>query len=216
MFNDYYSLTQAVIDEIKDLTRRAVLQKHIDAYDAYEEYCDTVCFRDCGAVRQYTSLESFLIGEGLNRYKVGEIVAVAQNYKDLIERGDCTELNDYIRDEHQAVYDALGYEGNIDIEEQAAWRNKMFVKSELMPQQIKILSVRVEKLQDISDEDILREGIVQIHELDSFYFECKERDEGFYFDTPKEAFASLIDKVGKKGDWEKNPYVWRYEFELIK
>ena len=36
------------------------------------------------------------------------------------------------------------------------------------------------------------------------------------FDTPREAYASLIDKVGKKGDWESNPYVFVYDFELIK
>ena len=211
MFNDYYSLTQAVIDEIKDLTRRAVLQKHIDAYDAYEEYCDTVCFRDCDAVRQYTSLESYLIGEGLNRYKVGEIVAVAEIYRfapDVdfpIYKLDCPT--------GRLIYNGCD---NTDDMPAVKWKNKMFMPASLCRHHIKILSVRVEKLQDISDEDILREGIVQIHALDSFYFECKERDEGFYFDTPKEAFASLIDKVGKKGDWEKNPYVWRYEFELIK
>ena len=36
------------------------------------------------------------------------------------------------------------------------------------------------------------------------------------FDTPREAFAALIDKVSGKGTWESNPYVWVYEFELMK
>lgn len=36
------------------------------------------------------------------------------------------------------------------------------------------------------------------------------------FDTPREAFAALIDKVSGKGTWESNPYVWAYEFELMK
>lgn len=72
-------------------------------------------------------------GEILPRYKVGEIVAVAQSYADI------------------------GIEPFAFCE--AAWRNKMFVKAELMPYQIKITNVRIQRLQDISDEDCLREGI---------------------------------------------------------
>lgn len=35
------------------------------------------------------------------------------------------------------------------------------------------------------------------------------------FKTPKEAFASLIDKVSGKDTWKSNPYVFVYEFKLI-
>lgn len=45
-----------------------------------------------------------------------------------------------------------------------------------------------------------------------FEFEGNE-DDGF--DTPREAFAALIDKVSGKGTWESNPYVFVYEFKLI-
>lgn len=31
-----------------------------------------------------------------------------------------------------------------------------------------------------------------------------------------EVVAALIDKVSDKGTWESNPYVWAYEFELMK
>lgn len=34
--------------------------------------------------------------------------------------------------------------------------------------------------------------------------------------TAKEAYAALIDKISGKGTWESNPYVFVYEFELIK
>ena len=36
------------------------------------------------------------------------------------------------------------------------------------------------------------------------------------FQTPREAFASLIDKVSGRGTWERNPWVVAYEFELVK
>lgn len=34
--------------------------------------------------------------------------------------------------------------------------------------------------------------------------------------TAKKAYAALIDKISGKGTWKRNPYVFVYEFELIK
>lgn len=95
----------------------------------------------------------------------------------------------------------------------------MFVKSELMPHQIKITNVRIERLQDISDEDCLAEGIqigqcgsADTHFMDVYYIPNDIQP----YCLPKDAYAALIDKIGKKGDWERNPYVFVYDFELIK
>lgn len=93
--------------------------------------------------------------------------------------------------------------------------NKMFVKPGLMPHRIRITDVRVERLHDISDEDCLREGVQFLPEINRYYFECTGC-EGFYFDYPREAFASLIDKVSGRGTWDSNPWVFVYEFELIR
>lgn len=38
------------------------------------------------------------------------------------------------------------------------WDNKMFVRAEHMPHRIRITDIRVERLQDISDEDCLRKA----------------------------------------------------------
>lgn len=39
---------------------------------------------------------------------------------------------------------------------------------------------------------------------------------GRVYDTPREAFADLIEKVSGIGTWKSNPYVFAYEFELVK
>ena len=61
-----------------------------------------------------------------------------------------------------------------------------------MPHQIKITNIRIERLQDISDEDCIKEGIQKgdfINTWNTYYFDgCNK-----VFKTPKEAFASLID-----------------------
>lgn len=90
--------------------------------------------------------------------------------------------------------------------------NKMFVKADLMPYHIYIKDVRIERLQDISEEDCLAEGIVD--------FESKINKAHFYsitdksatYGTAKKPYALLIDKLLGKGTWESNPYVFVYDF----
>ena len=103
----------------------------------------------------------------------------------------------------------------------------MFVKSELMPHQIRITGIKCERLQDISDEDCLKEGIF-VNEYFGNGKKCHHYGfDGFFngtegwfargwFDTPREAFAELIDKVCRKGTWASNPWTMVYEFELVK
>lgn len=124
-----------------------------------------------------------------SRFKPGEVVAVAQSYLKA------------------KVWSAPE-------QPRSAWDNKMFVRADLMPHQIRITSIKVERLQDISDEECLREGV-------RFYncgIDYGYRIEGIRgtFSTARDAFAALIDKVSGSGTWKSNPWVFVYEFELIR
>ena len=171
MFNDNYGLTQAVLEGRKTMTRRFAEKVLVE-----DENCE---LRWNGEFKP-------------SRYKVGEIVAVAQSYK---EAGFPPS---YIIDELHP-----------NIEYEAGWTNKMFVKASLCLHQIRITNVRVERLQDISDEDCLREGIEKDGEVYSF-----NDYEGFA--TARLAFKALIDNTSGKGTWAKNPYVFVYAFTLVK
>ena len=74
-------------------------------------------------------------------------------------------------------------------------------------------------LEGRTDEDCLKEGIIQgrcgsedTHFMDAYYVP----NDIHPYCTPREAFAHLINKVSKKGTWEHNPYVFVYDFELVK
>lgn len=186
MFNDKYGLTKAVLEGRKTMTRRLFRCLPID-YDR----------RNYGSLSEGYNLMGdksviFRCGQNLYRslYKVGEIVALAQSYED-------------------AGYYPMGRK------DEPGWRNKMFVRAELMPHQIRITNVRVERLQDISDEDCLREGIVKVQWMYGCEGLC-ERGDQLYFGRPRMAFASLIDRISGKGTFEGNPWVFVYEFELVK
>lgn len=217
MFNDKFLLTQAVLGGRKTQTRRIVSQSLIDKY---EEWYDDVCFIAKPSGSTIETLRDWLLRKH-TRYRVGEVVAVAQSYCSIAD-----ELENCNNATCAAHYEKNAQKASeyISWMEHPGFNNKMFVSADLMPHQIRITDVRVERLQDISDEDCLAEGIYPY-----YYGDEKEKrfydipPDGYSFDgidyhypTPREAFANLIDKVSGKGTWESNPYVWVYDFEQIK
>ena len=68
-------------------------------------------------------------------------------------------------------------------------------------------------------EDCLKEGIEKMI-TGCEYYQYAFYDNGkslwHNYKTPKEAFAHLINKVSRKDVWSLNPYVFVYDFELIK
>ena len=195
MFNDKYGLTQAVLEDRKTITRRAV-PMHDYKY-GFQVWYDTKTKQCC------VCDGSFIVER--SRYSAGEVVAIAQAYKDI--------YNDAY---HIGLYGRT-----------AGWTNKMYVCADDMPHHIKITNIRIERLQDISDDNCLSEGVVK--NTIGYYVDglrCKDWEKESHvemengdtlklFPTPREAFAALINKVSGKGTWESNPYVWVYEFELV-
>lgn len=202
MFNDKLGLTKAVLEGRKKQTRRIVPQAVIDVYD---EWLSDVEFIAKPAGSTIETLHSYLLRK--SKFYIGEVVAVAQSYRNC----DGFSKNGMPRWDEIAI--SVGAVS-------AGWDNKMFVRADLMPHQISITNVRVERLQDISDEDCLREGIIKgkvgsadTHFMDAYYVPTQPLEP---YCTPREAFVSLIDKVSGKGTWERNPYVFVYDFELVK
>lgn len=190
LFNDRYKLTDAVLSGRKTKTRRIVPQSVID---------------------KYSMMEDFTIIDDA-RYNVGEVVAIAQSY---------ASIADYYQDPHNASC-AEHYELNVGksscycCEEHPGFRNKMFVAADIMIHHIRITDVRVERLQDISDEDCMAEGI----QYDGLEFD-DYGDPQFSFPgsvsytCAKDAYAALINRISGKGVFQSNPYVFVYDFELV-
>lgn len=190
--NGCLNLTQAVLDGRKTMTRRAVIEQVEKDAMVRSSLCGT-----------FDLMRREKIAYILNHspYKVGDVVAIQQAYKDI-----------------PAVVVSSSYDCR-KLDTTAGWNNKMFVNAKYMPHHIRITDVRVERLQDIPDEDCLREGVLA--ELDplengkpayDYYFDGHGR---CWYNTPREAFAALIDKVSGRGTWNSNPLVWCYSFELV-
>lgn len=201
MFNDRYGLTQAVLEGKKTMTRRII---PIDLYNQ----TDWKAFAE-------GDFEVVVDGDGYyhyirncGKYRVGEEVAIAQSYKELADVDDFYDCEQAKR--------------------QAGWGNKMFVKAELMPHRIRITGIKVERLQDITNEDAMREGVFRydkppFHHEDDMYAPWPpyikpyvyDADNLKYFCEARYAFKYLINKVCGWDTWINNPFVFVYEFELI-
>lgn len=208
MFNDRYGLTEAVLSGRKTQTRRIITcpkefkGEWVAGFYVYKRQSDNAIIQwPC----MYDADEcTFDGGEILPKYKVGEMVAVAQSYKDC-GYGECAPIV------------SLDENGIATFGSDAGSYNKMFVKADLMPHHIRITNVRVERLQDISDEDCIKEGIEWNHKAQRFYvrYDSKKHSRMWFADTPRETYAALIDKISGKGTWDSNPYVFVYDFEFV-
>lgn len=199
MFNDRYGLTAAVLQGRKTMTRRIVPAQYVPMIE--------------DGLQGAALIEAQRHGDA---FRENEIVAVAQSYETLANSGYLDKMvvpaNNPVKCEFKKEYYNPG------------WSNKMFVRPDLMPHQIQITDIKIERLQDISDIDCAKEGI-------RYYLEySEERIARFYidaipnyhsgamttYDSAKEAFAALIDKISGKGTWQSNPIVVAYSFRLIK
>ena len=130
MFNDRYGLTEAVLIGRKTMTRR-------------------ICKEQVWSHSDIVNAENGIFHFEIPKYKFGEVVAIAMSYKDVVE--------------HLAkkLYDVGKWmDDNHITKNMAGWLNKMFVKADLMIFHIRITDIKVERLQDISDEDCIKEGVI--------------------------------------------------------
>ena len=217
MFNDRYGLTAAVLQGRKTMTRRIC-----------KEYAtgQLILASDVESFRFYPdkNIVEFLMKDGTIKvsvppYKNNEFVAVAQSYETLANSGHLDQMtvpaNNPVQLEFKKEYTGKG------------WSNKMFIRPDLMPHQTQINNFNIEHLQNISDEDCIKEGIYvnpnppKWREYDPYepwppYVKPYKFTTIKGFCKPQFAFAYLIDAVSGKGTWERNPFVFAYSFKLIK
>ena len=213
MFNDEFGLTEAVLNGKKTMTRR------ICKYDRPNENYEIVFpvfepeeYDNDGNITSkldrafgWRDKGGNFTGWNIPKYRIGEIVAVAQCY------------HSFYNDECDPRMFPSG----------AGWLNKMLVKAELMPHQIQITDIRIQKLRDISDEDVIKEGFslepindnngsyAFHHEYMLTYLDKRGLSKEIRDRSAKDAYSLLIDKIYPNLLWE-NPYVFIYEFKLIK
>lgn len=202
MFNDRYRLTRAVIEGRKTMTRR-VCKDYATGNVIYGDLLESwLYYPDEGLAEFLMKDGSIMVAKA--PYRVGEVVAVAQNYNDALE-------------EYNRMGDTVGWGALVGSTENgcAGYGNKMFVKSEVMPHRIEMTGMKIERITSISEKDCFREGITKGRVPGMYTFE----NTGKLWCNPKMAFSRLFVNVSYSRRealiaLKRDAVVWAYVFEM--
>lgn len=106
------------------------------------------------------------------------------------------------------------------------WKPSIFMPRRASRITLEITNIRVERLNDISEEDAISEGIVGINVPsggDDYYDYWRNyaipqnREDLFpwFISKPIQSFKSLWESINGKDSWEQNPFVWVIEFKKV-
>lgn len=136
---------------------------------------------------------------GIPPYKVGDIMYVRETW---------AEIESVLLNEWRYVYKA-------DVKNERCFDEHFWKPSIHMPKEaarifLRVTNVRVERLQDISDKDLIREGEMPYIHIDES-FDRKSTQTSFLGTWNKMIKSKDIDCYG----WDANPLVWVISFERI-
>lgn len=214
-------LFHLTVQGIKKQTRRIIKPQPDNIRSINTELCEHPGYELSKKPWPYNGAHHFLMHEGkyINpRYKVGETVYLKEPYyvhemsnpfvaytwsEVAYKYGEDPDVIEYMED-------LLGIE---------KWGNKLFMPDKYARHFIKITAVRAERLQDISEEDCIKEGIrrdeegfkngVVFNKRKHFLYGCEHA-----YGSAKMAYRGLIEHIHGFGVWEENPLMWVYDYEL--
>lgn len=128
--------------------------------------------------------------------------------------------HDNMRPSHMPVNSPVWYRAQTD-DDISKWRPSIFMPRWASRITLEVTGVRVERLQDITEEDAKAEGVEPIGECDT-----QAMRKLLYKDYSGEkehvilagySFQTLWNSINyARAPWESNPWVWVIEFEVVK
>ena len=206
LFNS--EMVRAILDGRKTCTRRVVKTRRKDACGFYVTKRPDGSF---AGIYEYDEDERMFDAPLKPPYQPGDILYVRETWERFEcwncegdERGNCPkEPKKSVLDKTCGCY---MYRATDEISGDAKWHPSIHMPKEAARIWLKVTDVRVERLQDITSEQIYREG-AEVEE--PFVLNGEEK---------RYAFSVLWNSTIKNSDlgrygWEANPYVFVIEFE---
>lgn len=207
-------MVRAILDGRKTMTRRVVNKlnghSHISRFFESDTLGYDFCFRDkemrLHDITKGRALDLCPYGKTGNKLWVRETFAHSNMPDGPLDK-DCSIFYraDYFDDPH-----------GLDGEKSPGgkyrnWKPSMFLPRWASRIDLEITNVKIERLQDISEEDSKKEGVI---ELDYYYSKYTFDEDLLPRSTAKAAFESFWDSINAKNGqgWYTNPWVWAIEF----
>jgi len=179
-------MVQAILSNRKTVTRRLIKPQPPEGYDYSQGLSNLFYAKFLNSNSEIFLSKTPYMAPCLNE-EVGDILYVRETWLEaddgIYYRADETPVSKEVREKY-------GYK----------WRPSIHMPKKLARIFLKVTDVKVERLQDITEQQALNEGI-KIHPND----------------TAIQAFSELWDGIYKdKGyGWKSNPFVWVIEFERV-
>lgn len=117
---------------------------------------------------------------------------------------------------------AADYEGSAS-SEYPYWRPSIHMPRWASRLTLEVTQVRVERLQDISEEDAIAEGVEQADtgplrwvRYRNYMSEREAQGIATSFASPRESFFSLWESIHGTESWAANPWVWVVSFRVVR
>jgi len=144
------------------------------------------------------------------RYQVGEVVYIKEAHRYIQNDGDPYDFGIQYKSDSQVKW--WRDNGNLmDYPIDEKWRSPLFLKELFARYFLKIVGVRAERVQEISEEDARAEGVIPyIEDAGDGHLWSPGGAKAYRLE-----FKDLWDSINKDYPFESNPYVFRYGFNRI-
>jgi hypothetical protein len=109
---------------------------------------------------------------------------------------------------HKSTENGLEWQNNT---ENWTWKSSIFMPKQACKLFLEVTNVKLERLQDITAEDALKEGVKQYNKNT---FEDYE-DANMFVDSAKKSFKTLWQSINGPKSWDNNPFVFVYQFKKV-
>lgn len=203
-------MVKAILEGRKTVTRRLIKPKFKGVYYPIWKHPEKLIFEN-SSMDGWWQIWTEKVGSPYTctkaPYQVGDILYVRETWIES-SFGYAYRASDYSTIEEWAG-------------EEIKWKPSIFMPKEAARIFLKVTNVRVERLQDITSDDAISEGVSRdrAFELNNWTPTFYDPDSGGdpdYIEAFKELWNSTVDKTVKdRYGWEANPWVWVIEFEKI-
>ena len=183
-------MVRAILEGRKTQTRRAINQQPIIDPQTGDWIISTVSGEEVWPIERWTKARATFCKYG----KPGNRLYVRETWRPTSHRFPTGWPYEY---RATAAHDGTPTDGN--------WKPSLFMPREASRIILDIIDVRVERLNDISEQDAKAEGVSNA----SSFYGIGANDEM----VNRYAFRELWEKINGAGSWDKNPYVWVIEFK---
>lgn len=186
LFNS--EMVKAILEGRKTQTRRLVKEKLISEQAEFE------CGNRPNVIRSEPSLQ-YYIDNGCPFGQVGDHLWVRETFR-LYDSDECPHADFPCSCPRHGT---PLFKASHDCDDGEKWTPSIHMPRSACRLVLEIINIRIERLNDISEADCLKEGVGS-----PILRDCK-----------KSKFIQLWESIKGKGSWDLNPWVWVVEFKVI-